>query len=52
MLSIQMAKFLGSPVNPMAKDKKVDPAKINAIMHDVFVAPSSDRLNVSLLRLF
>ena len=52
MLSIQIAKFLGNPVKPIAKDRKVDPAKIKAIMHDVFVAPSSDCINVSLLRLF
>ena len=52
MFSIHIAKFLGRPVNPMARDKKLDPAKINAIMHDVFVAPNSDFLKVSKLKLF
>ena len=36
----------------MAKDKKAEPAKINAIMHEVFVAPSKDNLKVSLVRVF
>ena len=36
----------------VAKDKKDDPANINAIMHDVLVAPNNDNLKVSLLRLF
>ena len=36
----------------MSKSKKAEPAKINAIMHEVFVAPNKDNLKVSLLRLF
>ena len=52
MLSIHNAKFLGSPVNPIARDKKVDPANMNAIMHEVFVAPSNEDLNVSKPKLF
>ena len=46
MPSIHIAKFLGKPVKPIAKDKKVEPAKINAIMQEVLVAPSSEDLNV------
>ena len=49
MLSIHIAKFLGRPVNPIARDKKLDQAKINAIMHEVFVAPNKDNLKESLL---
>ena len=52
MLSIHNAKFLGSPVNPIARDKKVDPANMNAIMHEVFVAPNKEDLNVSKFKLF
>ena len=33
-------------------DKKVDPAKIKAIMHEVFVAPNKEDLNVSKVKLF
>ena len=43
---IQIAKFLGSPVNPIASDKKVEPARIKAIIHDVLVAPNKDSLKV------
>ena len=42
MPSIQIAKFLGSPVKPMARERKLEPARINAIMHDVFVAPNKE----------
>ena len=52
MLSIHIAKFLGRPVKPIAKDKKVEPAKINAIIHEVLVAPNKDDLNVSKVKLF
>ena len=52
MLSIQIAKFLGSPVKPMARERKLEPANINAIMHDVFVAPNKDSLNVCIVKLF
>ncbi len=45
-----MAKFLGSPVKPIAKDKNVEPANMNAIIHDVLVAPNKDNLKVFLLR--
>ena len=47
--SIQIAKFLGNPVKPIAKDKKVEPAIIKAIIQEVLVAPNNDKLNVSLL---
>ena len=36
----------------MASDKKDEPAKIKAIMHEVLVAPSSESLKVSLLSVF
>ena len=36
----------------VSKDKNEEPAKINAIMHEVFVAPNKDNLKVSLFRLF
>ena len=49
---IQIAKFLGKPVKPIAKDKNDDPAKIKAIMHDVLVAPNKDNLKVSLVSVF
>ena len=52
MLSIHIAKFLGRPVKPIAKDKKVEPAKIKAIIQEVFVAPNKDSLKVFKLRLF
>ena len=52
MLSIQIAKFLGSPVNPIARDKKDEPAKIKAIIHEVFVAPSNDSLKFFKVKLF
>ena len=52
MLSIHIARFLGKPVKPIAKDKKVEPAKINAIMQEVLVAPSREDLNVSNVKLF
>ena len=52
MFWIHIAKFLGNPVKPIAKDKKVEPAKINAIIQDVLVAPSKDDLNVSKFKLF
>ncbi len=52
MPSIHTAKFLGKPVKPIASDKKLDPAKINAIIQDVFVAPSNDCLKVSKFKLF
>ena len=52
MPSIQIAKFLGSPVKPMARERKLEPARINAIMHDVFVAPNKDSLNVCIVKLF
>ena len=44
--SIQIARFLGNPVKPIAKDKKVDPAIIKAIIQEVLVAPNKDKLNV------
>jgi len=47
--SIQIAKFLGKPVKPIANDKKVEPAIIKAIMQEVLVAPNKDKLNVFLL---
>ena len=46
--SIQIAKFLGRPVNPIAKDKKAEPANIKAIIQEVLVAPKSDSLKVVL----
>ena len=49
MLWIQIAKFLGNPVKPIAKDKNVEPANIKAIIQEVLVAPNKDRLNVFLL---
>ena len=49
ILLIHIAKFLGSPVKPIANDKNVEPANINAIMHDVLVAPNNDSLKVFLL---
>ena len=52
MLCIQIAKFLGNPVKPIANDKKVAPAKINAIIQEVFVAPRREALNVSFVKLF
>ena len=52
MPCIHIAKFLGNPVKPIAKDKKVEPAKIKAIMHEVLVAPNKDDLNVSKVKLF
>ena len=52
MFSIHIAKFLGRPVNPIARDKNVEPAKINAIMQDVFVAPNKDALKVLKFKLF
>ena len=52
MFCIQTAKFLGNPVKPMANDKNVEPAKINAIIHEVFVAPNNEDLNVSTVKLF
>ena len=52
MPSIHIAKFLGSPVNPIASDKNDEPAKIKAIMQDVLVAPSKDFLKVSKVKLF
>ena len=48
----KIAKFLGNPVNPIAKDKNVEPAKIKAIIQDVLVAPNKDCLNVSIVKLF
>ena len=36
----------------IARDKKVAPAKIKAIMQEVFVAPNKDALNVSIVKLF
>ena len=47
-----MARFLGRPVNPIASDKNVEPAKIKAIIQDVLVAPNNDCLNVSMVKLF
>ena len=52
MPSIQIAKFLGSPVKPIARERKLEPARTNAIMHDVFVAPNKDSLNVCIVKLF
>ena len=52
IVSIHKARFLGNPVKPIAKDKKVEPAKINAIIQDVFVAPNKDILKVSKVKLF
>ena len=52
MLSIHIARFLGSPVNPIAKDRNVAPANIKAIMQEVFVAPNREALNVFKVRLF
>ena len=49
---IQIARFLGKPVKPIAKAKNEDPAKINAIIHEVFVAPSNDNLKLSYLNFF
>ena len=36
----------------MARERKLEPARINAIMHDVFVAPNKDSLNVCIVKLF
>jgi hypothetical protein len=36
----------------MAKDKNVDPARIKAIIQEVFVAPNNEDLNVSIVKLF
>ena len=52
MLCIQIAKYLGNPLNPMANDKKVAPAKINPIIQEVYVAPRRESLNVSMFKLF
>ena len=52
MFSIHIAKFLGKPVKPIAKDKNVEPAKINAIIQEVFVAPNKEDLKVSKVKLF
>ena len=52
ILWIQIAKFLGSPVNPIASDKKDEPARIKAIIHEVFVAPNRDSLKVLRFKLF
>ena len=52
MFCIHTAKFLGRPVNPIAKDKNVEPANMNAIIHEVLVAPNKDDLNVSNVKLF
>ena len=52
MFCIHIAKFLGKPVKPIASDKKVDPARINAIMQEVFVAPNKESLKVFTFRLF
>ena len=51
-LLIHKAKFLGKPVNPIAKDKKADPANINEIMHEVIVAPKRELLKVFQVKLF
>ena len=45
-LLIHKAKFLGSPVKPIARDKKAEPANIKEIIHDVIVAPNREFLNV------
>ena len=50
--SIHRARFLGNPVKPIAKDKKVAPANIKAIMQEVLVAPKRDSLNVLKDKLF
>ena len=52
MFWIQTAKFLGKPVKPIAKDRKVEPAKINAIIQEVLVAPNKDDLKVSRVNVF
>ena len=52
MFCIHIAKFLGKPVKPIAKDKKVEPAKIKAIIQEVFVAPNKEDLKVSKFKLF
>ena len=52
MFWIQTAKFLGKPVKPIAKDRKVEPAKINAIIQEVLVAPNKDVLKVSRVKVF
>ena len=52
MFWIQTAKFLGKPVKPIARDRKVEPAKINAIIQDVLVAPNKEDLKVSKVKLF
>ena len=52
MFWIQRARFLGNPVNPIAKDKNVEPAKIKAIIQEVLVAPSKEDLKVFNVKLF
>ena len=49
---MKTAKFLGNPVNAIANVKKDEPAKIKAIMQEVFVAPNNDLLKDSLVKLF
>ena len=44
--AIHSAIDLGNPVNPIDIVKKAPPAKIKAIMHDVFVAPIKLAKNV------
>ena len=45
--AIQAARVRGSPVKPMASDRKAAPMRIKAIMAEVRVAPSSDWLKLS-----
>ena len=52
MFWIQRARFLGNPVNPIAKDKNVEPAKIKAIIQEVLVAPSKEDLKVYNVKLY
>ena len=48
-LFIHRAKFLGKPVNPIARDKNADPANMKEIIQDVFVAPNNELLKFCLL---
>ena len=45
---IQAAKFRGMPVNPIDTDRKAAPININAIMHEVMVAPSKLSFNMEI----
>ena len=48
MALIQIASIFGIPVNPIATVRNAAPARIQAIIQEVFVAPISPSRNVPL----